>query len=232
MNPKTTDILLARAAGALVRSKRRSNGWLRLSSGKRTSAPADTSAARPRHKAPVTLGPNWAMAQTINSEVVNELMSLVQKLRFDAMHAPNGVGKSTLGAERGSSGASSTATPHSAAEEILELAALDSDSALRQHLHYYATPELLLSGRVSYISYSNLSVEKIDQQETDTSVLNNHNNKVLGLRVLAWPASRWWTGCDIAPRQILHSQGKHSTSAPKHVSRARRRRAAQEGADE
>ena len=36
-----------------------------------------------------------------------------------------------------------------------ELAALDSDSALRRRLHHYAAPDLLLVDEVGYLSYSN-----------------------------------------------------------------------------
>jgi DNA replication protein DnaC len=36
-----------------------------------------------------------------------------------------------------------------------ELAALDSDSALRRRLRHYATPDILLIDEVGYLSYSN-----------------------------------------------------------------------------
>jgi DNA replication protein DnaC len=47
---------------------------------------------------------------------------------------PNGVGKSML---------------------ACNLAALDSDSALRRRLKHYAAPDLLLIDEVGYLSYSN-----------------------------------------------------------------------------
>jgi len=43
----------------------------------------------------------------------------------------------------------------SASEMLGELAALDSDSALRRRLHHYATPDILVIDEVGYLSYSN-----------------------------------------------------------------------------
>jgi DNA replication protein DnaC len=43
----------------------------------------------------------------------------------------------------------------SASQVLGELAALDSDAALRRRLHHYAAPDVLVINEVGYLSYSN-----------------------------------------------------------------------------
>ena len=73
------------------------------------------------------------------------------------MVGPNGVGKSTLAKNvahqaliRGH-----TVRFTTAGELLGDLAALDSDAALRRRLRYYATPDLLVIDEIGYLSYSN-----------------------------------------------------------------------------
>ncbi|CAD6563320.1 hypothetical protein LMG24235_08564 [Paraburkholderia sabiae] len=70
---------------------------------------------------------------------------------------PNGVGKSTLALNLAyRSLIHGYAALFTTAGQMLgELAALDSDSALRRRLHRYASPEVLLIDEVGYLSYSN-----------------------------------------------------------------------------
>jgi DNA replication protein DnaC len=70
---------------------------------------------------------------------------------------PNGVGKSTLARNLAHHALvhGHTVLFTSAGQLLGELAALDSDSALRRRLRHYAAPALLLIDEVGYLSYSN-----------------------------------------------------------------------------
>lgn len=91
---------------------------------------------------------DWDWPKRIDRAAVEDLMSL--SFLDDATNVvfigPNGVGKSTLAQNvahhaliRGH-----TVLFKSASEMLDELAALDSDSALRRRLHHYATPDILV----------------------------------------------------------------------------------------
>ena len=70
---------------------------------------------------------------------------------------PNGVGKTTIARNitHQSILKGYTALFTTAAAMLNELAALDSDSALRRRIQYYAKPTLLVIDEVGYLSYSN-----------------------------------------------------------------------------
>jgi DNA replication protein DnaC len=70
---------------------------------------------------------------------------------------PNGVGKSTLARNIAHQALihGHTVLFTSAGQMLGDLAALDSDSALRRRLHHYARPGLLVIDEVGYLSYSN-----------------------------------------------------------------------------
>jgi hypothetical protein len=70
---------------------------------------------------------------------------------------PNGVGKTMCACNLGYQAvlAGHTALFITAGQLLGELAALDSDSALRRKLRQYAAPDLLLIDEVGYLSYSN-----------------------------------------------------------------------------
>ena len=70
---------------------------------------------------------------------------------------PNGVGKSTLARNLAHAAllAGHTVRFTTAGQLLGELAALDSDSALRRRLRHYAAPDLLAIDEVGYLSYSN-----------------------------------------------------------------------------
>jgi len=70
---------------------------------------------------------------------------------------PNGVGKSTIACNVTHQAIlhGYTALFTTAAGMLNELAALDSDSALRRRIKYYTQPQLLIIDEVGYLSYSN-----------------------------------------------------------------------------
>lgn len=70
---------------------------------------------------------------------------------------PNGVGKSTIARNVAHQSIIKgfTALFTTAAQMLNELAALDSDSALRRRMQYYAKPSLLVIDEVGYLSYAN-----------------------------------------------------------------------------
>jgi DNA replication protein DnaC len=102
---------------------------------------------------------DWQWPKRIDRGAVEELMSL--SFLADATNVvfigPNGVGKSTLAQNVAHQAliAGHTVLFKSASEMLGELASLDSDSALRRRLRYYAAPDVLLIDEVGYLSYSN-----------------------------------------------------------------------------
>jgi DNA replication protein DnaC len=102
---------------------------------------------------------DWKWPKRIERSAVEDLMSLA--FLNDATNVvfigPNGVGKSTLAQNVAHQAliAGHTVLFRSASEMLGELAALDSDSALRRRLRHYATPDILLIDEVGYLSYSN-----------------------------------------------------------------------------
>ena len=70
---------------------------------------------------------------------------------------PNGVGKSMCACNIGYQAvlAGHTALFITAGQLLGELAALDSDQALRRRLKHYAAPDVLIIDEVGYLSYSN-----------------------------------------------------------------------------
>ena len=102
---------------------------------------------------------DWSWPARIDRAAVEDLMSLT--FLADATNivfvGPNGVGKSTLAQNMAHHALiqGHTVLFKSASEMLGELAALDSDSALRRRLHHYATPDILVIDEVGYLSYSN-----------------------------------------------------------------------------
>jgi DNA replication protein DnaC len=73
------------------------------------------------------------------------------------LSGPNGVGKSTLAQNIAHQAVIQgyTVMFTSAGQMLGDLAALDSDSALRRRLRHYAAPQLLVIDEIGYLSYSN-----------------------------------------------------------------------------
>ncbi|MEX3968891.1 IS21-like element helper ATPase IstB [Paraburkholderia sp. EG287A] len=102
---------------------------------------------------------DWEWPKRIDRVALEELMALefVREKSNVVLIGPNGVGKSTLALNLAYQSLihGYTALFTTAGQMLGELAALDSDSALRRRLHRYASPEVLVIDEVGYLSYSN-----------------------------------------------------------------------------
>jgi DNA replication protein DnaC len=102
---------------------------------------------------------DWAWPKSIERGAVEELMTLdfLREASNVVLVGPNGVGKTMCACNLGYQAvlAGHTALFITAGNLLGELAALDSDSALRRKLRQYAAPDLLVIDEVGYLSYSN-----------------------------------------------------------------------------
>ncbi|OTP79273.1 Mobile element protein [Caballeronia sordidicola] len=97
---------------------------------------------------------DWAWPKRCDRAAVEELMSLefVKDTANVVLIGPNGVGKSTLALNLAYQAIARghTALFTTAGQMLGELAALDSDSALRRRLNRYASPDVLVIDEVGY----------------------------------------------------------------------------------
>ena len=102
---------------------------------------------------------DWTWPKSIERGAVEELMTLdfLKEASNVVLVGPNGVGKTMCACNLGYQAvlAGHTALFTTAGNLLGELAALDSDSALRRKLRQYAAPDLLVIDEVGYLSYSN-----------------------------------------------------------------------------
>ena len=102
---------------------------------------------------------DWDWPTQCDRAALQELMTL--SFMTDATNVvlvgPSGLGKSMLASNLGHQALirGRTVLFATAGQMLGDLAALDSDSALRRRLRYYAAPDLLLIDEVGYLSYSN-----------------------------------------------------------------------------
>ena len=110
---------------------------------------------------------DWDWPSQCDRTAMHELMGL--RFLADATNVvlvgPNGVGKTMCAANLGYQAvlAGHTALFTTAAQMLNELAALDSDSALRRRLRHYTAPDLLLIDEVGYLSYSDRHADLLFQ---------------------------------------------------------------------
>ena len=102
---------------------------------------------------------DWGWPKECDRAAIEELMSL--QFMADAssivLFGSNGVGKTMVALNVAHQAVlqGHTALCTTAGLMLSELAALDSDSALRRRLQHYSAPDLLLIDEVGYLSYSN-----------------------------------------------------------------------------
>lgn len=102
---------------------------------------------------------DWNWPKQCDREVIERWMHLdfIKEATNLILCGPNGVGKTTIARNVAHQSIlkGHTALFTTAAEMLNELAALDSDSALRRRMKHYAKPSLLVIDEVGYLSYSN-----------------------------------------------------------------------------
>lgn len=102
---------------------------------------------------------NWTWPKRLDRAAIEGLMTLefIKEAANVVLLGPNGVGKSTLAKNVAHQALVQGHTVRftTAGEMLGELAALDSDAALRRRLKHYAAPDLLVIDEIGYLSYSN-----------------------------------------------------------------------------
>jgi len=102
---------------------------------------------------------DWSWPKRCDRAAIEELMTLqfLQEATNVVLVGPNGIGKSTLARNLAHQALvhGHTVLFMSAGQLLGDLAALDSDSALRRRLRHYAGADLLAIDEVGYLSYSN-----------------------------------------------------------------------------
>lgn len=102
---------------------------------------------------------DWSWPTRCERAAIEDLMTLefLGGAANVVLLGPNGVGKSMLARNLAHQALvrGHTVLFTTAGQMLGELAALDSDSALRRRLRHYATPDLLVVDEIGYLSYSN-----------------------------------------------------------------------------
>ena len=102
---------------------------------------------------------DWNWPTRCDRDAIEGLMSLefIAEAANVVLVGPNGVGKSTLVKNVAHQALIRGRTVRftTAGELLGDLAALDSDTALRRRLRHYAAPDLLVIDEIGYLSYSN-----------------------------------------------------------------------------
>jgi DNA replication protein DnaC len=102
---------------------------------------------------------DWQWPKRCDRAAVEALMSLdfLKEAANVVLVGPNGVGKSTLARNIAHQAlvAGHTVLFTTAGALLGELAAIDSDAALRRRLRHYTAPHLLIIDEVGYLSYAN-----------------------------------------------------------------------------
>jgi len=102
---------------------------------------------------------DWSWSKHNHRQQFEALMQLnfISEYANLILQGPSGVGKTTLVKNLAYQALIKgyTARFTTAGELLSELSALDSDSALRRKLHYYAAPDVLVIDEIGYLSYGN-----------------------------------------------------------------------------
>lgn len=126
---------------------------------------------------------DWSWPEESYREVVEEWMKLgfMKNTNNLILCGPNGVGKSTIAKNIAHQAIMQghTVLFTTAGTMLCELAAQESDTALRRHIKHYVKPHLLVIDEVGYLSYSNrhadLLFEIITQRYEEKSTLVTTN---------------------------------------------------------
>ncbi|MEY2843826.1 MAG: hypothetical protein RI920_1863 [Pseudomonadota bacterium] len=106
---------------------------------------------------------DWSWPKHIERGAIEELMTLdfLKDASNVVLVGPNGVGKTMCACNIGYQAvlAGHTAMFTTAGQLLGEMAALDSDSALRRKLSQYAAPDVLVIDEVGYLSFSNRAAD-------------------------------------------------------------------------
>jgi DNA replication protein DnaC len=126
---------------------------------------------------------DWSWPKRCDRAAVEALMSLdfLKEAANGVLIGPSGIGKTMLVRNIAHQAVihGSTVAFTTAGQLLGELAALDSDSALRRRLRQYAAPHLLVIDEVGYLSYSNrhadLLFELVNRRYEQRSILITTN---------------------------------------------------------
>lgn len=126
---------------------------------------------------------DWAWPKCCDRPAIEALMSLdfLKELSNVILVAPNGLGKTMIAQNVAHQAviAGHSVLFTTAGHMLGDLAALDSDSALRRRLRHYARPRLLVIDEVGYLSYSNrhadLLFELVSRRYEQSSTLITTN---------------------------------------------------------